>query len=152
MLQNDHKAPVITFNWYELIKTHIHFYTSYLEILTKNQIGFYLGCNVLVNSKPENPPWATPGDSDILTAQRVGFSPSFLCPGGQGFEFEKFSTLLKEKCRNVSICLKKNSKQLKKLVFLCSFMSIFAKVLDIYCIFDKINHFGHCKVIHGSLC
>ena len=32
----------------------------------------------------------------------------FSLPGGQGFEFEKFSTVLKEKCRNVSICFKES--------------------------------------------
>ena len=30
----------------------------------------------------------------------VGFSPNFLCPGDRGFEFEKFPTILKEKCWN----------------------------------------------------
>ena len=62
---------------------------------------------VSVNSKPDYlPTRATPGDLQVLTVRGVGFSPSFLCPGGQGYELEKFSTVLKEKCKNFSICFK----------------------------------------------
>ena len=35
-----------------------------------------------------------------------GFRPTFL-PGGRGFESENFPTVLKENCRNFSICFKK---------------------------------------------
>ena len=81
----------------------------------------------------------------------VRFSPNFLCPGSQGFELEKFSAVLKEKCRNSRFVLKKlDLRQLEKQVFLCCFISIFAKVVDVYCIFDNIDHFwslsGHPRV------
>ena len=38
--------------------------------------------NVSVNSKPDHPPRATPGDSHILVAPGVGFSPRSLARGG----------------------------------------------------------------------
>ena len=82
-----------------------------------NQIGqsIVFKHNVSVTSKPDNPPPlpATLGDSHVLTARRVGFPPNFLCLGGQGFELEKFSTVLKEKCRNFSICFKETGGSLK---------------------------------------
>ena len=62
-----------------------------------------------------------------------GFARSH-CLGFRDFESEKFSTVFKDKCRNFSICFK---------VFLCDFMSTFAKTADVYCIFDNIDHFGH---------
>ena len=37
----------------------------------------------------------------------------FSLAGGQGFELENFSTLLKEKCRNFSICFKETGGSLK---------------------------------------
>ena len=60
----------------------------------------------MYQSIPIPPPRATSGDSHILTAWRLGFSPNFPCAGGGGFELEKFPIVLKEKCRNFSICLK----------------------------------------------
>ena len=63
--------------------------------------------NVSVNSKPDHPPSQTiPGDSLVFIAPGVGFSPNFLCPAGRGFQLEKFPTVLKEKCRNFTICFK----------------------------------------------
>ena len=56
-----------------------------------------------VNSKPPPPPPGDPRDSHVLTARGVGFLHNFLCPG-RGFEFEKFSAVLKGKYRNFSIC------------------------------------------------
>ena len=54
---------------------------------------FYIArTNISVNSKHDHPP----GDSQVLTARGVECSPNFLCPGGRGFEFEKFPTVLKE--------------------------------------------------------
>ena len=58
-------------------------------------------------------PRATPGDSQIPTAQGFGFSPNFLLPGGQALELEKFSAVLKEKCRNFSICFKETRGSMK---------------------------------------
>ena len=66
--------------------------------------------NVSVNSKPDHPP---PGDPRGIHTPGVGFSPSFLFPGARGFELEKFSTVLKEKCRNSSNCLKETGGSLK---------------------------------------
>ena len=43
----------------------------------------------------------------------VGFSRNFLCSGGRGFELQKFSTVLKEKCKNSSICFKESGGSLK---------------------------------------
>ena len=40
------------------------------------------GSNVSVNSKPDHPPRATPGDSHIPVAPGVGFSPLSLARGG----------------------------------------------------------------------
>ena len=58
-------------------------------------------------------PRATAGDSHVLTAPGVGFSHNFLWPGGWGFELKKFRTVLKEKCRNFSICFKETGISLK---------------------------------------
>ena len=85
-------------------------------------------------------PWVTPGDSHVFTASGVAFSPNFFCPGGRGFKLEKFATVLKEKCRNFSICFKEIQISLKNR---CCFISIFAKTVDVYCIFNNIDHFGH---------
>ena len=71
-------------------------------------------CNVSVNSKPDHPP--SPGDPR-------GFA-RFHCPGGwvfnrtffarnRGFESKKFCTVLKEKCRNFSICFKETGGSLE---------------------------------------
>ena len=59
-------------------------------------------------------PRATPGDFHVLTARGEGrvFAQLSL-PGDRGFELDKFSTVLKEKCRNFSICLKETGGSLK---------------------------------------
>ena len=61
--------------------------------------------NVSVSSKPDH----LPGDPQGFALSHfpgVRFFPNFLCPGGRGIEFEKFSTVLKENCRKFSICFK----------------------------------------------
>ena len=56
---------------------------------------------ILVNSKPDH----------LLVG---GFARSRdHCPGGWGFEFEKFSVVLEEKCRKLSICFKDTGSRLK---------------------------------------
>ena len=57
---------------------------------------------------------ATARDSLVLTARRVGFSPNCLCSGGLGFELEKFRTVLKEKCRDFTICFEETRGSLKR--------------------------------------
>ena len=75
------------------------------------------GCRLIyvsVNSKPDHPP--PPGDPRGFAPSHcpgVGFSPNFLCPGVRSFEIEKFSAVLKEKCRNFSICFKETGGSLK---------------------------------------
>ena len=67
---------------------------------------------VSVNSKPDHPPGQPP---EIRTFSLPGgrvFAQLSL-PGGQDFEFEKFSTVLKEKFRNFSICFKETGCSLK---------------------------------------
>ena len=68
------------------------------------------------------------------------FRPTFFATG-QGLEVEKFSTVLNEKCRNFSICFKETRGSLKKQMFLYCFMLIFAKTVDVHCIFDNMEHF-----------
>ena len=56
---------------------------------------------------------STPGDSHVLTARGIQFSPNHICPGSRGFGSESFSTVLKEKCRNFSICFKETGGSLQ---------------------------------------
>ena len=91
-----------------------------------------------VNSKPDHPP-GDPGDPHVFTALAgIGFSPSLLCPEGSGFELEKFPAVLKEKCRNFSICFKETGPVWKAGVVSYQF---FAKTIDVYCILINIDHF-----------
>ena len=76
----------------------------------------------------------------IIPDDNRGFARSHFL-GVRDFESEKFSTVSKDKCRNFSI--QRNWRQLEKQVFLCCFMSTFAKTVDVYCIFDNVDHFGH---------
>ena len=77
-----------------------------------NTFAFNWPVRLSVNSKPDH----LPGDTQGLArshCSRVGFSSKFLCWGSRGFELEKFSTVLKEKCRNFSICFKETGGSLK---------------------------------------
>ena len=70
------------------------------------------------------------------------FSQLFLCLWGRDFESEKLFTVLKEICRQELLDLfQRNWRQLQKQVFLCCFIPMFAKTVDIYCICNKIDHF-----------
>ena len=62
-------------------------------------------CNVSINS--DHPP------GDLGDSRGLGFRPTFFAWGIGGFELEKFSTVLKEKCRNFSICFKETGDILK---------------------------------------
>ena len=68
---------------------------------------------VLVNSKPDHPPppRAIPGYSFPLPWGQV--FAQLLLPGGRGFKLEKFSRVLKDKCRNFSICFKETGGSFK---------------------------------------
>ena len=70
------------------------------------------------------------------------FSQFFPCPWGRDFESEKLFTALKEICRQELLDLiQRNWRQLEKQVFLCCFISMFAKTVDVYCICNNIDHF-----------
>ena len=92
--------------------------------------------NVPVNSKPDHPlgicKFSQPGD---------GVFAQLFWSGVGGFELEKFSTVLKEKMLELFDLFERNRRQLEKQVFLCCLISIFAKPVDVYCIFNNIDHF-----------
>ena len=67
------------------------------------------------------------------------FSQLFLCPWGQDFESDKLFTVLKEICRQELLDLIQRNR--RELVFLCCFIPMFAKTVDVYCICDNIDHF-----------
>ena len=75
------------------------------DIIKLSSQYFSTGHNVSVNSKPDHPP-GYPQRFACFHFPGVGLLPNFLCPGGWSFELEKFPTVLKEKCRNFSICFK----------------------------------------------
>ena len=62
--------------------------------------------NVSVNFKPGHPLRATPRVRTFSLSGGSGFRPTSFAPGGRGFELEKFSTVLKEQCKNFWICFK----------------------------------------------
>ena len=68
-----------------------------------------------------------------------GFACSH-CLGVQDFESEKFSTVFQRQVQELLDLFQRNWRQQ---VFLCCFMSTFAKTVDVYCIFDNVDHFGH---------
>ena len=87
-------------------------------------------------------PRATPGDSQVPTARGgVGFSPNFLCPGGSGFWIREIFYSSERKMQQLFDLFQRNRRQLEKQVFLCCFISIFAKIVDVYCIFNNIDRF-----------
>ena len=43
----------------------------------------------------------------------------------------------------------RNWRQLEKQVFLCCFISTFAKAVDVYCIFNIIDHFRPFRSLSG---
>ena len=70
------------------------------------------------------------------------FSSLFLCPWGQDSELEKLFTVLKEVCHQELLDLiQRNWKELEKHVFLCCFIPMFAKTVDVCCICNNIGHF-----------
>ena len=59
-------------------------------------------------------------------------------PEDWGFELEKFSTQFGKEILNL---FQRNWRQNEKQVFLCCFISIYAKTVDVYCIFNNIDRF-----------
>ena len=79
-----------------MVSFQFHGSQSPIRLLT---VSHYVSVNTIPPGKCTNVHVHMP--MHVLTARgRVGFSPNFLCPGGWGFELEKVSTGLKEKCRN----------------------------------------------------
>ena len=64
------------------------------------------------------------------------FRPTFFARG-VGFLNETFSTVWKE----LLDLFQRNWRQLEKQEFWCCLISIFAKTVDLYCIFNNIDHF-----------
>ena len=111
--------------------------------------------NVSVNSKPDHPPpGRPPGIRTFSLPGPVRLFAQLSLPGGRGFElllWEKFSIVLKENAGTSRFVLR-NRRQLEKQVFLCCFISIFAKTVDDFCIFNnKYKPFSAISVIQGSL-
>ena len=80
----------------------------------KASISKSISYYVSVNSKPDHPPGRPSGIRTFsLPPGGSGFRPTFFARGGRGFELEKFSTVLKKKCKNFSICFKKPGGSLK---------------------------------------
>ena len=113
--------------------------TSFLVTWLPNLHIF--GAYVSVHSKPDYPPRATPGDSHVLTAQGGSGFRSTLLAGGSGFRIREISCSFERKLREFLDLFQRNRKQLEKQVFLYCLISIFAKTVDDYCIFDNIYHF-----------
>ena len=66
--------------------------------------------NVSVNSKPDHPPRATPGDSHILVAPGVGFSPLCLARGvAPGVSNQSKSSIILKKSAIFALSFKQSS-------------------------------------------
>ena len=50
--------------------------------------------------------------------------------------------------KELLVMLKGNQRQLEKNVFLCCFISVFEKTVDVYCIFNNIGHFHETVFSH----
>ena len=78
----------------------------------------------------------------------VGFSANFLCLG-VGASIRQIFDSFKRKMQEFLDLFQRNWKQFENQVFLCYFNSIFAKALDVYCIFNKIYHFRAFRSLPG---
>ena len=74
-------------------------------------------------------------------------------PGDRGFELEKFSTVLKEKCRNFSICFKETGSRLKSRCS-CAVSYQFLQKQQTFIVsvitWTIFGHFGHFDKIFRS--
>ena len=95
---------------------------------------------VWVNFKPDHPPDDPRGFARSHCPGGQVFA-QLLCPGRRGFEFEKFSAVLKEKCRNFSICFKETRGSFINKCSCAVSHHFFAKPADLHCIFYNIYHF-----------
>ena len=76
-------------------------------------------------------------------------------PGGSGFWIWEIFYGFEIKMQEFLDFFQRNWRQLEKQAFLCCFMSVFAKVVDVYCVFYNIDHFWPFRSfynIQGSLC
>ena len=67
----------------------------------------------------------------------VGFLPNFLCLRGRGSKLRNFCTVFERKIQELLDLFQRNRRQLKRQVFLRCFISIFAKTVEVYCIFTN---------------
>ena len=74
-----------------------------------------------------------------------GFRPTFFALGVGGFELEKFSTVLKEKCWNFSICFKETGGSLKSRCS-CAFDNNFCKNISTVSLITY-RHFSAISVV-----
>ena len=103
-----------------------------------NSVMFYT--NVSVNSKPDHSPRRPQGFARPHCPGDRVFAQLSL-PGGRGFELKKFSTVLKEKCRNFSNCFKEtggSSKGRCSSAVSCQFLQ---KTGGVCFIFNNTDHF-----------
>ena len=118
------------FSWYPTTR-RFQTITESSDFLSYTLIQTY----VSVNSKPDHPPGRPPRIRTLSLPQGSGFRPIFF-PGGRRFELEKFPTVLKEKCRNFSICF---VHPFSCPTALFSSTSMFQS--NVYCIFNNRDHF-----------
>ena len=69
-----------------------------------------------------------------------GFLPTFFAQGS-GFWIREIFCNFERKMQEFLDLFLRNWRQLEKQVFLCCFISIFAKAVNVFCIFDNIDHF-----------
>ena len=96
---------------------------KYLKTIMNGRCVHGHGQNyVSVNSKPDHPPGRAPGIRTFSLPGGVGFSPNHLCPGGWGFQLEKWFYSFERKMQELLDLFQRNWRQLEKHVFLCYFI------------------------------
>ena len=107
---------------------------------------------VSVTSKPEHPQGDPLGFAcPHYPGGRV--STNVLCPGS-GFRVREIFYSFERKMQELLNLFQRNRRQLEKQVFLCCFISMFVKTVDVYWIVNNIYHFrphfGHFDKIFRS--
>ena len=117
-------------------------------------ISFHMPLMHLSSPSLTTPPPATPGICMFSLPRGSSFRPTIFAPE---FESEKFPQFLTDNAEtSLSNLFKKNLRQLAKQVFLCCFILIFAKEVDVSSNYHKIDHFWYnftllCSVLICSL-